>query len=771
MRKKICDYINSSTYTPSSYEQLKAALNILPEEEELFKETMNALVEEGSIFYMWGRYQAPGTSGLYAGTIHIKDDFGFISCPSFKEDLYVFSKNLNNALNGDFVAFTTHTHAFHGEMKTEATVEYIIHHGSNEVVGVLKKTDRLIIEPLEPLDVKIIVDNVNGSHEGDAVKARVTRRNNSVWRVDIVENFGKASSKGNDIYLIAAKYGFSRDFREDTLNQALSLVNKAEEEAQRRRKPTLNHIITVDGEDTKDIDDAVAVRKNSDGTYLLGVYIADVSYYVTPQSPLDKEAYERGTSVYLIDKVVPMLPVALSNDLCSLNEKTLKLAEAVEMVISADGKVLKKEAFETVIESCHRMTYTKVQAIIDNDSAVCEEYSDIVNDVKVMAECAQALKAEHVRKGEIDFEVPEAKIIVDEKGKVIDIKLRERGEAEELIEQFMVTANESVAEIVYDMNLPFIYRVHDKPKADRMEEYNKNVQMLGLKALSESPSALEIQKFINGLDETHMFLHRALIASMAKACYSDENIGHFGLGSACYTHFTSPIRRYPDLLVHRLLRRYVFQKNIPDEKECILLEDRISEQATQCSKKERDAMNAEYEADDKKMAEYMENHVGEEYTGTITGVSKFGFFVELPNTVEGLVSLKTLPQNYKYIDVPASVAAPNDITYALGDTVVVKVAKADHVLGQIDFEVKRPEDAPKAQRSLDSFRTNKNNSKDDRKNDYVVKDKKHGESKANDKHSKIKSFKGNDTKTKGGHNKTPKSTYSLGDLLRNLDKK
>lgn len=695
MKKRILALIQSPSYQAMSASALLTALSIPEDEVKLFQEMLSSLVSTGEVFEKFGRYYSPQEAGLYKGTISVKTTFGFITSDYFPEDLYVFGRNLKSALSGDTVIFSVHSFGEGEGKKLEASVERVLSHARSYVVGVVKTVrGRLTLELQGGEETRFNVTEANGAHEGDLVKAQIERQNSSVMEGPIVQNLGRASDPGNDLYGIAASYGFSKDFPDEVLTEANTLPDGVVFEEKKRKAPSLPLIITVDGEDTKDIDDAVACRKEADGSYTLGVYIADVSYYVRPETSLDKEALSRGTSVYMIDKVLPMLPVRLSNELCSLNEGTPKLAEACEMHIARDGRVTSKSLFETVMTSSHRMTYTKIQAILDGDAETSAAYADIVNEVHAMNELAQVLTKMHEGKGAIDFDVPEAKIIVNDQGEPIDIVLRERRDAEKIIEQFMIIANETVAKTVTDAHLPMIYRVHDVPRSERIEEYNKEIATLGYAPLSAKPTAKEVQLFMSRIPERDEFLRSALIRAMAKACYSEENIGHYGLASKDYTHFTSPIRRYPDLLVHRLLRRYVFRHDLPKAgKGTDELEESIASIARQASKRERDATSAEFAADDLKKAQYMASHVGETFSGVISGVQKFGFFVELANTVEGLVATAILPEGYALQDAPLSLACPADVTYALGDEVQVILTKADTKSGKIDFTVVRPKGA------------------------------------------------------------------------------
>ena len=407
-------------------------------------------------------------------------------------------------------------------------------------------------------------------------------------------------------------------------------------------------------------------------------------------SPLDKEAYLRGTSVYLTDRVIPMLPHKLSNDLCSLNENSPKLVIACEMEIDHEGKVLSSNIFEGWIKTVHRMTYDKVNDILLGNHD--DKYQDIENELFIMNELSMILNQMRHRRGSLNFEIPEAKIIVDEKGKPIDIKLRTRGDGEKLIEEFMLIANETIASFINQMDLPMIYRIHDVPNSDKLKQFqrilkNTNYQ-LKLHGKNNINNAKSLQQLLDQVTTEDQGLSIMLLRMMAKAKYSHENIGHYGLASKCYTHFTSPIRRYPDLIVHRLIRSYLFlgQVSVDDQIKMMKI---VMDAADQSSKKERDAISCEYEVNDMKMAEYMETHVGEVFEGTISSVTKFGIFVMLPNTIEGLVRIGDLKDDYyQYYDqLMALVGVQTNHIYRLGDKVKVKVTYADRYKQEIDFTI------------------------------------------------------------------------------------
>ena len=451
-------------------------------------------------------------------------------------------------------------------------------------------------------------------------------------------------------------------------------------------------IFTIDGDDTKDIDDAISIEKLNNGHYKLGVHIADVSYYVKEGSPLDNEAMERGTSVYLVDRVIPMLPHELSNGICSLNPNMDRLAISCVMEFDNAGRQLEYDIFPSVIRSRIQMTYKKVNSILEKN-VVPEGYEPFAESLREMEELAKILRKMKEKRGYIDFEVDEAKILVDENCKPTEIVLRERGAGEKLIEDFMIAANECVASHIYFMNLPFIYRVHEVPKEEKLRSYLNFVSSLGYQVTGDlsDTSPKTVQKIIKSLQDKKEFkiLSSLLLRSMQKAVYKPENLGHYGLASKCYTHFTSPIRRYPDTTVHRLLHTYLFDQKI-DMPTIRKWEEKLVYIAEHSSSRERASIDCEREVDDMKMAEYMEGHIGEEFEGMISSVTNFGMFVELDNLIEGLVPLIDMKDFFHFDEEHMTlVGEKSHVKYMIGERVVVRVVRASKEEKIIDFEVVR----------------------------------------------------------------------------------
>lgn len=691
MKQNLIDIFNNSSYAPFTFDEL---LKISKYQENELKDLLKELKEEYIIYESKRhRFGLLKQFGLYIGVIDIKEKgYGFISSDDFDEELFVPKPYINTALNKDKVMFRVIK--YNDYEKDEAEVVKVIERNLKFVIGEIKtKYFKKVFESLQMLENKYFdISDFNLAVEGDIVKVEITDfTTHQHIQGKVTEILGNKNDVGMDIKAIAAKYDFHQEFDDEVMTNLQQVVNDYidygfNEEIKRREKINKS-IITIDGEDAKDLDDAVSIEMLNNGNYLLGVYIADVSYFVKENSSLDEEALYRGTSVYLVDRVIPMLPHKLSNDLCSLNEKTPKLVMACLMEIDKTGEVVNYEIKEAVIETKHRMTYTNVNKILNNDEECSKKYCDIKADIMLMNELANVLENMRKQKGALDFAIPEAKIIVNDKGEPIDIQLRERFAAEKLIEQFMLTANETVASCINQMDLPFIYRVHDIPKYDKLEEFKKILSSskynINIRKNQKITSKL-LQNIMNKVDDYAISM--MLLRMMAKAKYDAYNIGHYGLASECYTHFTSPIRRYPDLLVHRLLRKYLIKGEVSVDEQAETLK-MIIDKAEQSSKRERDAIECEYEVNDMKMAQYMEQHIGETFSGTISSITNFGLFITLDNTVEGFIRLGDLKDDYYeyHKQQMCLVGRHTNNKYYLGDKVNVKCINASKQKGEIDF--------------------------------------------------------------------------------------
>ncbi len=632
------------------------------------------------------------TPGLKIGKLDInKKGFGFLILDK-EDDIYIDKNNLNGAIDGDIVLVEVETKA----LKKEGRVLRIIHRELKNLVGELIKVDNGLGFKLDDTkkDIEVVLDkdSLHNCVEGHKVLVGIEKElGKNKYLGKVLAILGHKDDPGVDILSIAYKHEIYDKYSDEVLQELENIPDEVDpKELVGRKDLTGECIFTIDGKDTKDIDDAISISKKGNN-YILGVHIADVSHYVKENTALGDDAYNRGTSSYLADTVIPMLPHKLSNGICSLNEGVIRLTMSCVMEIDPQGNLITYDIFESYIKSRKKMNYDDVNAIlIDHKSP--RGYKDFQDDLLLMNELAHILRKRKIGRGYISFEAEEAKIIQDENGKAIDIKKREQKEGEMLIEDFMIAANECVATHIYNMGLPFIYRVHDKPNSDKIDEFMTLVHLLGynLKSKKIDLTPKGMQNILAELKDKKEFpiLSTLLLRSMKKAIYSKENIGHFGLASPSYTHFTSPIRRFPDLTVHRLLKTYLVKKDM-SMTTIANYENSLVEIAEHSSERERAAVDAEREVDDMKMAEYMEDHIGEEYPGFITSVTNFGLFVELPNLVEGLVHIKTLKGDY-YNYVPellALIGKSTKKTYRLGDSVKVKCVAASKATSQVDFEL------------------------------------------------------------------------------------
>ena len=639
------------------------------------------------------KVQSISNLNLFKGTLEIKKKgFGFVRTKDF--DVFIDKDNLNGAINKDLVLVKL-DHKSDGINK-EGSIYKVLEHGYDLIVGdvVVKKNKTYVMPDDKSLNfmLKINEKNTLGAVEGHKVLCFISEidKKNEIVYGKIKTIIGHINDVGIDILAIVYKYGFNPEFSKEAIKEAKAYQDSAIVLGNRhdlRSKLT----ITIDGADAKDLDDAVSLEINERGNRILSVSIADVSYYVKEKSALDQDAYARGTSVYLADRVVPMLPFQLSNGICSLLPDVDRLSQTCQMEFDDKGKVINYDIYESVINSNYRLTYDEVNEIFAGNKEVSNKYQNLLEMLSEMRELASLLRSQKEKRGMLDFEVAEPKIIVDKQGKVLDIKVRERGEAEKLIEDFMIIANETVASHIYWQNLPFIYRVHDVPNPDKITDFLTYASIFGIKLKGKKDDIVskDIQKILEAIksnDGAH-FLDRLLLRSMAKAVYQKDCIGHFGLASKYYTHFTSPIRRYPDLIVHRLLRKYLYNNDRLNNNEFNLLAEKLVKIGEKTSQKERDAIDAEREVNDMKMAEYMQNHLGESFQGYISSITSFGLFIELANTIEGLVHISTLNDDHYIYDSKFHRlrGQRTNKEYRLGDIVEVVVERASVKERNIDF--------------------------------------------------------------------------------------
>lgn len=625
-----------------------------------------------------------------------KKGFGFVEVDNMDDDIYVAQENMNGAIHDDIVLveITSKMNLDRLEGRILKVVKRQVQRYIGEITfdekgkGHIKLDDNKI-----KLNIEIPKENSLNAVDGHKVVVELVKKMNNNLRYEgkVVEIIGHKNDPGVDILSIIYKYNINTVFPDDVKEEVANInMEVLPNEYHGRRDLRDQMIFTIDGDDTKDIDDAISIEKFANGHYKLGVHIADVSYYVKEGSPLDNEAMERGTSVYLVDRVIPMLPHELSNGICSLNPNVDRLAISCVMEFDSTGKQLDYEIFPSIIKSRIQMTYKKVNSILEKN-VVPEGYEPYAETLRQMSELATILRKAKVKRGYINFDIDEAKILVDENCKPTEITVRERGVGENLIEDFMIAANECVATHIYFMNLPFIYRVHEVPKEEKIRSFLGFVSNLGYSVPGDikDTKPTTMQRILKSLEDKpeYKILSSLLLRCMQKAVYKPVNLGHYGLASSCYTHFTSPIRRYPDTTVHRLLRTYLFDNKI-DNSTIHKWEEKLVYIADHSSDRERASVDCEREVEDMKMAEYMESHIGEEFDGMISSVTSFGMFVELDNLIEGLVPLRDMPDFFVYDEEKMTLTGEKShVKYTIGERVRVKVVRASKEDKTIDFEV------------------------------------------------------------------------------------
>ena len=633
-------------------------------------------------------------TGKFVGN---RKGFGFVIIQG-EEDTFIAKNNVNVAIDGDTVVLEI----FKKGMKPEGRILSIVNRENKLFVGEYYYKDKKghIIFDDNKISIDVIIEPSKSMNAMDGHKVLIKlgkKLKANTYEGEVVKIIGHKNDPGVDILSIIAKYDFSDQFPEEVMKELDDIPNEIDENDIKNRVDLRSiELFTIDGDDAKDLDDAVSLKMLENGNYELGVHIADVSYYVKENTAIDKEAYNRGTSVYLVDRVLPMLPHKLSNGICSLNGGVDRFALSCIMEINEKGDVVNYNVFPSVIKSKLRMTYKKVNDILEKN-IVDELYEPFANTLRNMKKLSDILRENKKRRGYIDFEIPEVKIIVDEKGKPIELSKRVQGTGEKLIEDFMIVANETVATYINNMELPFIYRVHGEPSQEKLNNFLNFVSILGYKPTGKlkKSSPQSVQNLLNQLKDKPEFpiFSELLLRSMQKAVYSDTNIGHFGLGSECYTHFTSPIRRYPDTTVHRLLRTYIFEGHI-DNYTVDAMNIKMPVIAEHTSEKEVDAIECEREVDDMKMAEYMEDHIGEVYVGRISGVMNFGLFVELDNLVEGLIRIEDLDDDFYIYDEEnyRLIGRKHHKQYRIGDNIKIIVKSASKASKTIDFLIYKEEE-------------------------------------------------------------------------------
>ncbi|MEC2112429.1 ribonuclease R [Bacillus stercoris] len=720
--EKLLSFMKEEAYKPLTVQELEEMLNITEAEE--FKELVKALValeEKGLIVRTRSdRYGIPEKMNLIKGKIsaHAKGFAFLLPEDTSLSDVFIPPNELNTAMNGDIVMVRLNSQS--SGSRQEGTVIRILERAIQRVVGTYTETRNFGF--VIPDDKKITSDifipknGKNGAAEGHKVVVKLTSypegRMNAEGEVETI--LGHKNDPGIDILSVIHKHGLPGEFPADAMEQASSTPDTIDEKDLKDRRDLRDQVIvTIDGADAKDLDDAVTVTKLDDGSYKLGVHIADVSHYVTENSPIDKEALERGTSVYLVDRVIPMIPHRLSNGICSLNPKVDRLTLSCEMTINSQGQVTEHEIFQSVIKTTERMTYSDVNKIlVDDDEELKQKYEPLVPMFKDMERLAQILRDKRMDRGAVDFDFKEAKVLVDDEGAVKDVVIRERSVAEKLIEEFMLVANETVAEHFHWMNVPFIYRIHEEPNAEKLQKFLEFVTTFGyvVKGTAGNIHPRALQSILDAVRDRpeETVISTVMLRSMKQAKYDPQSLGHFGLSTEFYTHFTSPIRRYPDLIVHRLIRTYLINGKV-DEATQEKWAERLPDIAEHTSSMERRAVDAERETDDLKKAEYMLDKIGEEFDGMISSVTNFGMFVELPNTIEGLVHVSFMTDDYYRFDEQhfAMIGERTGNVFRIGDEITVKVVDVNKDERNIDFEIVGMKGSPRRPRELDSSRSRK----------------------------------------------------------------
>ena len=627
--------------------------------------------------------------------------FGFVKLEGQEEEIYISKENSYNALNGDTVAIKIISEK-EADKKAEGKIVKIVRHEKDTVVGTFQKNRNFGF--VVPDDKNFGTDIfISKSHWGKArnnhkvlVKIIKYPEKGKNAEGEIIEVLGGVNEAGVDMLSLIKQYELPYKFPEEVVSEAKAFGNKINEKNLEGRRDLRQDIIfTIDGEDAKDLDDAIHVEKLTNGNYRLDVHIADVSNYVREKTELDKEAYLRGTSIYMLGRVIPMLPRELSNGICSLNAGEDRFTLSCSMEITPKAKVVSSDIYKAVIRVTERMSYTDVQKILDrSDEKILKRYEKYISHFDLMAELANILKDKRRENGYLNLDIPESKIILDENGVAIDVKKYETYFANEIIEQFMLIANETVAERFYWLQAPFIYRNHEAPDLDKVKDLNKTLYNFGYKIKISKEEIIYPNEFakiledVKGKDEEKV-VSNIILRTLRVAKYEAENKGHFGIASKYYCHFTSPIRRYPDLFIHRIISKYLETDYMVNDFWVKKYEKRAEKRAENCSERERVATKVEREAENIKKAEFMENKIGEEYEGIVSSVTNFGIFVELDNTVEGLIRYEKLGDEYFIYneETRQAIGENSGKVYKIGDKVKIRVAYANKLMRQIDFEI------------------------------------------------------------------------------------
>lgn len=698
-KERILAYMESEGYVPIKRRDMRAMLSVPQEDREKFESLINELIAEGRVFETKkGKLASPKDLQMATGTFigHARG-FGFVTPDAGGEDIFIPASETMGAMQKDRVLYKMLHKAEKGK-KADGVIVRILERGQQRIVGTFEAGSKgygFVVADDKKIakDIFISRENTKGAVTGHKVVVEITDygedRRNPEGKV--IEILGHVNDPGVDVLSVIRRYELAVEFPEEVYAEIEHLGTEVAEADKKGREDLRDLLtITIDGADAKDLDDAVSLKRLGNGNFELGVHIADVSHYVRENTALDKEAYARGTSVYLVDRVIPMLPHKLSNGICSLNPHVDRLALSCLMEVNGRGEVVSHRILESIINSDYRMTYTAVREILeDGTPALLEQYAEILPMLEDMEELRQILGEKRRKRGSVNFDLPESKIILDENGKPIDIKPYEKSIATNMIEEFMLVCNETIAENSFWQEMPFMYRSHQEPDEDKLEKMEQFLRGFGyyLRKKDGEIHPRELQKVLQKAEETdeERIITRMVLRSMMQARYTAENGGHFGLAAKYYCHFTSPIRRYPDLEIHRMIKKMLHGEL--DEKASVYYRRKMPDWAKHCSKQERVAEDAERDTDALKKVEFMEDKVGQIYEGIISGVTNWGIYVELPNTIEGMVALSQMDDDYYEFDEKKMLVFGKRTkkSYRLGDKVVVSVAKVDRMMGTIDF--------------------------------------------------------------------------------------
>ena len=698
--QKILELLKDDDYPPMKAKEIAMIMRV-PKNE--YNDFLNALgnLEMKMKIQKNRKNQYRVAEKIYYDGIYRKNakGFGFVKIEDEEDEIYISKENSLNALNGDKVLIEI-TEEKNKVKRAEGKIVKILKHEKDTVVGIFQNNKSFgFVVPDDKnfgTDIFISKKNFGKARNNHKVLVKITKYPEKGKKAEgkIVEVLGNVNEAGVDMLSLIKEYKLPSTFPETVVEEARKYGTQIKQEEIDNRIDLRDEIIfTIDGEDAKDLDDAVRVEKLDNGHYKLDVHIADVSHYVKPDSLLDREALIRGTSIYMLGRVIPMLPRELSNGICSLNAGEDRFTLSCSMEINQKGEVISSEIYKAVINVTERMTYTDVQKILDNsDNEIVQRYEKYIKYFKLMEELALILKNKRLEKGYLNLDIPESKIELDIDGRVTNIKKYETSFANEIIEQFMLTANETIAEKFYWLDAPFIYRIHEIPDYEKVQELNKFLFNFGLKikASNDNIYPKEFAKILEEVKgkEEEKIVSNLVLRTLKVAKYEAENKGHFGIASKFYCHFTSPIRRYPDLFIHRIISKYLEDNYVVDDKFIEKYKEQAKERAKQSSEREKIATIVERESEDIKKAEYMESRIGEEYEGIISSVTSFGVFVELENTVEGLIRFEDLGDEYFIYDEERKrlIGEKTNKIFKIGDKIKIKVKDASKLLRTVDFE-------------------------------------------------------------------------------------